>query len=186
MAGKVPPKGKEEMKGGKIAVYGDVGGWVGSMMKGGEIDIHGDAGDYLGAPYRGSNLGMKGGRITVYGNVGAEAGTHMKKGIIKIYGNTGQFTGFRMRDGTIYVQKDCAGRAGACMKGGKIIIGGYSESVLPTFTIDGVKAKVKIEEGETVKGPVYVFLGDLAEHGNGKLYVCKEKNPHLSHYERFL
>ncbi len=175
----------EEMSGGKITVHGSAGGWVGSLMKGGIIEIHGDAGDYLAAPYRGSTQGMHGGSITIHGNVGNEAGAHMKQGIIKIYGNVGQFAGFRMHDGTIYVKKNCAGRAGACIAGGKIVIGGFTESVLPTFSIDSIKPKAKVEE-ETVQGPFYVFLGDLVENGNGKLYVSKEKNPQLSHYERLL
>jgi formylmethanofuran dehydrogenase subunit C len=176
----------EEMKDGKIIVHGNVGGWAGSMMKGGTIEIHGNAGDYLGAPYRGSSEGNHGGKIVVYGNVGNEAGSHMRKGIIKIYGNAGQFAGLRMRDGTIYVQKDSEGRVGACMIGGKIVVGGFLGSVLPTFTVDSVKKKVKIEEGETVEGLFYLFLGDLVENGNGKLYVFKEKNPHLSSYEKLL
>lgn len=176
----------EEMKGGKITVNGNAEGWAGSMMKAGEIEIHGNAGDYLGAPYRGSSNGMRGGRIVIHGNVGTEAGARMKKGTLKIYGTAGQFVGFRMRDGTIYVQKDCQARAGACMVGGKIVVGGHLESMLPTFTIDSIRPKVKIEEGETVEGPLYVFLGDLAEDGNGKLYVSKEKNPHLSIHEKLL
>jgi len=176
----------EEMKGGKITVHGNVGGWAGSMMKGGTIEIHGNAGDYLGAPYRGSGEGLRGGKITVHGNVGTEAGAHMRKGIIKIYGSVGQFVGFRMHSGTIYVQKDCEGRAGACMTNGTIIIGGLLESVLPTFTIDGIKKKAKIEEGEVVETPFYLFTGDLAENGKGKLYVAKEKNSHLSLYEKLL
>jgi formylmethanofuran dehydrogenase subunit C len=176
----------EEMKGGKIAVEGNVGGWVGSMMKGGTIMIRGNTGDYLAAPYRGSSQGMTGGQITVYGSVGNEAGAHMKKGLIKVYGNAGQFIGFRMREGTIYVQKECAGRAGACMVNGKIIVGGLLESVLPTFTIDSIRNKVKVEGDESVEGPFYVFIGDLAETGYGKLYVRKEKNPHLYSYERLL
>jgi len=176
----------EEMKGGRIVAHGNVGGWAGSMMKGGTIEIHGNAGDYLGAPYRGSSEGMRKGKIIVYGNVGNEAGAHMRSGIIKIHDCAGQFVGFRMHDGTIYIQKDSAGRAGACMINGKIVIGGFLESVLPTFTIDSIKEKVKIEEGETAAGPFYLFLGDIAEHGNGKLYVLKEKNPHLSQYEKLL
>lgn len=176
----------EEMKGGKIIVHGNSGGWAGSMMKGGFIEIHGSAGDYLGAPYHGSTKGMHGGKVVVHGNVGTEAGAHMKKGIIKIYGSTGQFIGFRMQEGTIYVQGDCEGRAGACMVGGKIVVGGHLESVLPSFTIDSIKAKVKIEENDMAKGPLYLFLGDLVENGNGKLYVSKEKNPHLNCYEKFL
>jgi formylmethanofuran dehydrogenase subunit C len=176
----------EEMRGGKITVYGNVLGWACSMMKGGTIEIHGNAGDYLGAPYRGSTEGMKGGKIIVHGNVGNEAGAHMKKGLIKIYGNARQFAGFRMHGGTIYVQKNCGGRAGACMADGTIVVGGFLESILPTFTIEGVRKKVKIEEGEVVEAPFYMFLGDLTENGKGRLYVAKELNPHLSPYEKLL
>jgi formylmethanofuran dehydrogenase subunit C len=175
----------EEMKGGKITVHGNASGWTGSMMKGGSIEIHGNAGDYLCAPYRGSVEGMHGGRAVVHGNAGNEVGAHMKRGVIKIYGNVGQFAGLRMLDGTIYVQGNCDGRAGAGMVNGKIAVGGRLESVLPTFTIDNIRQRVKIEEGEVAEGPLYVFVGDLTENGNGKLYVSKDKNPHLSCYERF-
>ena len=91
-----------------------------------------------------------------------------------------------MRGGTIYVEKNAETRVGACITGGKIVVAGFLEEVLPTFTIDRVKPKVKIEENEKVSGPFYVFLGDLAEKGNGKLFVSKGNNPHLSHYEKFL
>jgi formylmethanofuran dehydrogenase subunit C len=176
----------EEMRGGKIVVRGNAESWVGSMMKDGLIEVYGDAGDYVGAPYRGCSEGMHGGRITIHGNVGNEAGAYMHDGIIKIYGCAGQFVGLRMHDGTIYVQKNCEARAGACMTNGKVIVGGFLESVLPTFTIESIKDKVKIEENEVAQGPFYLFLGDLAENGNGKLYVSKERNLHLSHYERLL
>jgi formylmethanofuran dehydrogenase subunit C len=175
-----------EMHGGKIAVYGNAGGWAGSMMKNGAIEIHGNAGDYLASPYRGSTKGMDKGRIVVHGNVGNEAGAYMKDGAIKILGNAGPFLGLRMREGTIHVKNSCEGRAGACMSGGKIIIGGAVESILPSFTIDSIKKKAKVEEGEDAEGPFYVFLGDLAENGNGKLYVSKTNNPQLSPYEKFL
>ena len=176
----------EEMKGGKITVHGNVGAWLGSMMTGGAIEVRGNAGDYVGAPYRGSTKGMHGGKITVYGNVGNEAGAWMKKGLIKAYGTAGQFAGFRMHDGTIYVQNDCEARAGACMTDGKVVVGGCLRSVLPSFTVDSIRPKVKIEENETVEGPFYVFLGDLAEGGSGKLYVFKGKNQHLACYEKLL
>lgn len=176
----------EEMEGGKITVHGNVGGWAGSMMKDGTIEIHGDTSHYLSAPYRGTSRGMRGGKIIVYGNVGNEAGAYMRKGLIKIYGNAGQFTGLRMHKGTIYIQKDSGERIGAYMTGGKIIVGAFLESVLPTFTIESIKKKVKIEENEIVKGPLYLFLGDLTENGKGKLYVSKEKNPQLNNYEKLL
>jgi formylmethanofuran dehydrogenase subunit C len=176
----------EEMRGGKIFVHGNAESWVGSMMKDGLIEVRGNAGDYVGAPYRGCSEGMHGGKIAIYGNVGNEAGAYMRNGIIKIYGCVGQFVGLRMHDGTIYVQKDCEGRAGACMTNGKVIVGGLLESVLPTFTIESIKEKVKIEENEVAQGSFYLFLGDLTENGKGKLYVSKERNPNLSHYERLL
>ena len=176
----------EEMEGGKITVHGNVGGWAGSMMKGGTIEIHGNTSHYLSAPYRGTGRGMRGGKIIVYGNVGNEAGAYMRKGLIKIYGSAGQFVGLRMHKGTIYIQKDCEERVGACMTGGKIVVNGFLQSVLPTFTIESIKKKTKIEENNIVKGPFYLFLGDLTENGKGKLYVSKEKNPQLSGYEKFL
>ena len=176
----------EEMEGGKITVHGNVGGWAGSMMKDGTIEIHGNASHYLGAPYRGSSRGMRGGKIIIYGNVGNEAGAYMRKGLIKIYGSAGQFAGSRMHKGTIYVQNDCKERVGACMTGGKIVVDGFLESVLPTFTIESVKKKTKIEENNIAKGPFYLFLGDLTENGKGKLYVLKKKNPQLSNYEKLL
>ena len=176
----------QEMKGGKITVRGNADRWAGSMMKGGTIEIFGNAGSYLAAPYRGSATGMHGGKIIVCGNAENEAGAYMRKGIIKIYGNAGQFAGLRMRNGTIYIKGSCGGRAGACMTNGKIIISGTIDSVLPTFTIEGLKKKAKVEEGEVVKGPFYLFSGDITENGEGKLYVSKTKNPHLNFYEKLI
>jgi len=170
--------GKEEverMEGGSIIVNGDADSWLGSMMRGGRIEIKGNAGDYTGAAYRGSTEGMSGGEIIIHGNAGNETGLFMRKGVIKIGGNVGQFTGIHMIKGTILVQGDSLGRDGAEMKGGKIAILGHVESVLPTFTIEGVKKKVKIGD-ESIQGPFYVFEGDTAEHGLGKLYIAVDSN----------
>ena len=176
----------EKMSGGRITVNGDAGGWAGSQMKGGLIEINGNASDYLASPYRGSDTGMRGGKIIVHGNVGSDSAVFMKGGVIKIHGDAGPFLGFRMRDGVIHVEKKAATRVGASMTSGKIVVSGFLEEVMPTFTIDSVKPKVKIDETESVAGPFYVFLGDLAEKGNGKLFVSKANNPHLSVYEKFL
>lgn len=176
----------EEMNGGKITVQGSVGSWAGSMMKNGRIEIHGNVGDYLAAPYRGSGTGMNGGRIIIHGNVGNEAGAYMKRGVIRICGNAGPFAGFRMRDGTVYIQGNCGDRVGACMVGGKVVVSGRLESVLPSFTVDSVKEKVRIDEDEVVEESCYVFLGDRAERGKGKLYVSKARNPHLAIYDKYL
>jgi formylmethanofuran dehydrogenase subunit C len=176
----------EKMSGGKITVHGDAAGWAGSGMKGGLIEIMGNAGDYLASPYRGSTVGMSKGKIIVHGNVGSDVAVFLKGGVIKVHGNAGPFLGFRMRGGTVHIEKNIGNRAGACMTGGKIVVLGFLEEMMPTFTITGMKAKVKIDEGEKAAGPFYVFLGDLAETGNGKLFVSKAANPHLSRYERFL
>lgn len=176
----------EKMRGGKITVHGNVEGWGGSMMRDGAIEIHGNAGDYIGAPYRGSTEGMCGGSIAIHGNVGCDAGAHMRKGTIRVYGNAGEFTGSRMCEGTIYVRGDAERRVGASMVGGKIVIDGFSEDVLPTFTMDSIRPRVRIQENEVIDGPFYVFLGDLVENGNGKLYIHKGKNPQLGRYEKLL
>ena len=176
----------EKMSGGKITVNGDAGQWAGAEMKGGLIEIHGNASDYLASPYRGSDAGMRGGKIIVHGNVGSDSAVFMKGGVIKIHGDAGPFLGFRMRDGAIHVEKNAANRVGASMTGGKIVVSGFLEEVMPTFTIDSIKPKVKIDETESVAGPFYVFLGDLAENGTGKLFVSKANNPQLSPYEKFL
>jgi formylmethanofuran dehydrogenase subunit C len=177
----------EQMSDGKIVVNGNAGQWAGSEMKGGLIEIHGNSSDYLASPYRGSDVGMTGGKIIVDGNVGSDSGVFLKGGVIKICGDAGPFLGFRMRDGAIHVEKKAATRVGASMTGGKLIISGFLEEPMPTFTIDGIKPKVKLDAQETILGPFYVFVGDLAENSTrGKLFVSKANNNQLSIYEKFL
>lgn len=175
----------EEMKGGFIRVSGNADSWVGSMMKNGFIQIAGNAGDYVGAAYRGSTRGMAGGEIQIHGTAGSEVGCFMRNGLIKVYGNIGQFAGIHMRKGTIFIQGDSAGRAGAQMVNGKIVICGHVPSVLPTFSIDGIRSKVKVNKKE-ILGPFYRFVGDLADRGKGRLFVSHKKNPHLHSYTQYL
>src|SRR3990170_4675466 len=152
---------------------------IGVGMKEGEIAINGNAGMHLGEK-------MTGGKITITGDAGGWVGSQMKAGTIEIHGNAGPFLGCRMRDGVIHVEKNAGPRLGASMLGGKIIVSGLLEEMMPTFTIDSVKPKVKVDDTESVSGPFYVFLGDLADKGVGKLFVSKTNNPHLSRYERFI
>ena len=174
-----------QMNGGVITVNGNADSWTGFMMKNGTIEIKGNAGDYIGASYRGSTQGMSGGKIIIHGNAGYEVGCFMRKGLIKIYGNVERFAGIHMRNGTIFIQGNSEGRAGAQMINGKIVVCGYISSILPTFTIDDVRPKVKVND-EKVEGPFYRFIGDLADGGKGKLFVSKTRNPHLSSYEEYL
>ena len=66
----------------------------------------------------------------------------MNDGLIKILGDVGIYAGIHMVNGTIFVQGTAQGRAGAQMTNGKIILAGHSEDVMPTFTIEEVKANV--------------------------------------------
>jgi formylmethanofuran dehydrogenase subunit C len=176
----------EKMSGGKITINGDAGGWTGSQMRGGLIEIHGDATDYLASPYRGSEVGMHGGQIIVDGNVGSDSACYMHGGVIKIKGSAGRFLGYHMSAGTIYVEKECLSRLAPCMTGGKVVIAGVLEEIMPTFTIDSTKAKVKVDDTFSAQGPFYVFLGDLAQKGTGKLFISKPNNPSLSMYEKYI
>ena len=174
----------EDMSGGAITVAGNAGSWAGSKMKGGTIEIKGNAGNYIGAAYRGSTQGMNGGKVIIHGSAGHEVGCFMRNGVIKILGDVGLFAGIHMSNGTIFVQGNSEGRAGAQMINGKIVVCGHTP-VMPTFTIDSIKPKVKVD-GEKIEGPFYRFIGDLADKGKGKLFVSKTKNPHLSSYEKYL
>jgi len=175
----------EEMRGGKITVGGNTDSWAGAMMRGGTIEVKGNAGDYVGAAYRGSVKGMRGGTIIIHGNAGNELGCFMRKGLIKVHGSVGQFLGIHMKNGTIFAGGNSEGRAGAEMTGGKIVVCGHVPSVLPTFSIDSVKPKVKIN-GEEAAGPFYLFIGDMTEEGDGKLYISQASNLHLKSYEQYL
>jgi formylmethanofuran dehydrogenase subunit C len=177
----------EKMAGGKIIVNGNAAGWTGSSMKKGLIEIHGDASDYLASPYRGSSEGMRGGKIVVDGNVGSDSGCYLRGGVIIIKGSSGPFLGFHMSKGSIYVEKNSGPRLGANMNGGKIIVSGVVDDLMPTFTVNNVKKKAKVDDTLKVEGPFYVFLGDLAEHGNGKLFISKLSNPHFGPvYDKYL
>ena len=177
----------EKMVGGKIVLNGNAEGWAGSTMKGGTIEIHGDASHYLASPYRGTDVGMQGGEIVVDGKVGSDCACYMKGGLIKIKGGAGPFLGYHMIKGTIYVEKECQTRVGASMTGGKIIVNGALAEVMPSFTVDAVKKKAKVDVNEKATGPFYLFVGDLAEQGKGKLLVSKEANPHLGAiYDKYL
>jgi len=175
----------EMMRGGSILVTGNAGSWAGSQMKDGTIEIKGNAGDYIGSAYRGSDKGMKGGTVIVHGNAGNEIGNNMRGGLIKVMGNVGIFAGVHMHGGTIYVQGESARRAGGHMTKGKIILVGKTEAVLPSFSIEQIKKSVKVA-GEKIVGPFYVFSGDMAADGSGKLFVSQANNSELSSYEKYL
>lgn len=175
----------EEMSGGSILVTGNAGRWLGTKMKGGQIEIKGDAGDYVGAGYRGTTLGMKGGSILIHGNAGHEVGCWMRNGTIRVKGSAGLFPGIHMGDGTMFIERDCEGRAGAQMRGGRVVVGGHIPSILPSFSFEEIRPTVKVGE-EKVPGPFYLFSGDMNEGGKGRLSVSVNNNPQLKWYEQYL
>lgn len=175
-----------EMKGGKITVKGDALGWTGAEMKGGTIEIFGNGGDYLASPFRAADAGMKGGLIIVHGDVGHDVAAGIRGGTLKVKGSAGNFLGFHMSEGTVYIEKNIGSRVGAYMTGGKIIVGGKADCMLPAFGIDSIKPKVKVDDTQQAQGPFYVFIGDLTEKKRGKIFVNKAANPQLNTYERYL
>ena len=75
------------------------------------------------------------------------------------------------------------------MTGGKVVISGHMPSILPSFSIEGIKDKVKIAcKGgkEKITGPFYIFQGDNNEQGNGRLYLDRNKNTQLNWYKEYL
>ena len=128
---------------------------------------------------------MRGGVIRIKGSAGDEVGCWMRGGLIWIEGNVGCFPGIHMVDGVIFVGGNCHGRIGAEMVGGKIIIQGEVPSILPSFQTSDIKKKVKVE-GSPIQGPFYVFEGDVNEGGTGKIYINKERNPHLRWCEKLI
>lgn len=175
----------EKMTGGKILVHGNVDSWAGIDMRGGLIEIFGNTGDCLGSAYRGTRAAMRSGVIIVHGDAGNEAGSWMKDGLIKIEGNAGAFAGIHMEGGNILVRGHTQGRVGASMTAGKVVVLGNVPSILPSFHIDDLKPKTKVGD-EEIAGPFYCFVGDLAEGGDGRLYVSVKQNPHLKDWEQYI
>jgi formylmethanofuran dehydrogenase subunit C len=109
----------------------------------------------------------------------------MQDGLIEIHGNIDTFAGIHMKDGTIHVKGNSWGRMGGEMLGGKIVIEGYVPSVLPSFNIVGIRQRVRVGENR-ISGPFYMFTGDLADRGSGRLYLAQQANPHFQVFEKFL
>lgn len=174
-----------EMTGGTIVVNGDADAFLGMGMSGGVIEVNGNAGDAVGSGYWGTRAGMRGGLIVVRGNVGAELGCWMKDGTIRVGGNADVFAGVRMQGGTIYVAGNVGAKLGAAMMNGKIVVSGNVPSILPSFNIDEIRPNTKVD-GDKIQGPFYVFYGDVAEGGNGKLFISVQKNPHLKYREAYI
>ncbi len=128
---------------------------------------------------------MKGGEITVNGNIGCEAGGWMKGGVIRIIGSAGPFLGVHMQSGYILVEGNCEGRLGAEMMGGRIAILGKLDNMLPSFGFEEIRGHAELGSIK-LDGPFYMFTGDRSEKGNGRIYVMKEKNPHLAWCEKYI
>ena len=175
----------EKMKGGMIQVNGNADSWLGSDMNAGLIEVLGDAGDFVGSPLRGLTRGMNGGRIHVKGSVGNECGCWMEDGMIIVDGEMGLFGGIHMRGGVILTRGNVMDRIGAGMMDGKIVIMGKASSILPSFTFEEVRKSTRVGN-DRVEGPFYLFSGDLAEDGKGRLYLAISENNHLHFIKRYL
>jgi len=175
----------EDMNGGSIQVRGSADSWLGKNLNAGLIEVSGDAGDFVGSPTRGLTRGMRGGRIHVKGSVGNECGCWMDDGMIIVDGDIGLFGGVHMRGGVILTRGNSEGRIGASMTDGKIVVLGKVPSVLPSFTFEEVRESTRVG-GDRVEGPFYMFSGDLAEEGKGRLFLSASENSHLRFVKKYL
>ncbi len=190
-AGKITIQGNagfylgDSMQNGEIEVEGDALSWLGVRMHGGKIHIHGRAGDFIGGSYRGMMLGIEQGEIIVDKDAGSYIGFWMRGGKIHIKGNTGPFAGMHMQGGQILIEGNTGAKLGALMKKGKIILMGHTPRILPSHTFEEIKKSAKFS-GIKYQGPFYLFTGDIAEDGTGKVYINKEANPQLAFYEKYI
>lgn len=168
----------DEMRGGRIVIEGNAESFTALSMRGGEIIIKGSVKNYLGSAPRGEWRGMRGGRIIVEGNAGKEIGSWMMGGFIRVKGNIGPFAGIHMKSGIIIIEGNADARIGAEMTGGTIIVFGRVEEILPGFYYKETVESVNVN-GESIKGPFLKFVGDLAENGEGNLFLASDKNQHL-------
>jgi|Deesub1362B_J571_1020462.scaffolds.fasta_scaffold00058_50 formylmethanofuran dehydrogenase subunit C len=146
-----------QMKGGEILIRGNVDSWCGCEMGGGRIVIEGSAGDYIGSGYRGSERGMRGGEILINGSAGDFIGEFMSGGVIEIKGDVGVHAGSNMIGGEIKI-------------GGVATIpgGGMREGIMK---IEKIKEMLPSFKYEFEEDGYFVFSGDYAVNGKGRIYV---------------
>jgi formylmethanofuran dehydrogenase subunit C len=176
--GSVDMHAGDEMRGGRIIIEGNADSFTALSMRGGEVIIKGSVKDNLGSAPRGEWRGMRGGKIIVEGNAGREVGAWMIEGLIHVKGNVGSFAGTHMKGGIIIIEGNAGARTGAEMTEGNIIVLGKLEEILPGFSYKEMVDSAKIDE-EDIKGPFFRFTGDLAEDGEGSLFLLREKNQHI-------
>lgn len=155
------------MNGGVLRIEGDAGDWLGREMRGGKIIVSGNAGNYVGSGYRGEKCGMRGGNIEIGGNAGALLGEHMCGGSIIVYGDAGDFPGNMNQGGNINIGGSTY-LPGAEMTKGTIMIRGQAR-LLPSYQ------KVDVVDIEGINYQKYI--GDLVENGKGELFLAEARSP---------
>jgi formylmethanofuran dehydrogenase subunit C len=155
------------MNGGILRIDGDAGDWLGREMRGGKITISGNAGNYVGSGYRGEKCGMRGGEIEIGGNAGVLLGERMCGGSIIVYGDVGDFPGSTNQGVSIFIGGSTY-FPGAEMAKGTITVRGQAR-LLPSFQ------KMDVVD---IRGIKYQkFIGDLVENGKGELFLAEVRSP---------
>jgi formylmethanofuran dehydrogenase subunit C len=169
------------MRGGRLAITGNVGPWAGSGMTAGEIEIQGSAGERLGGPLAGEMAGMRGGIVLVHGDAGERAGDRMRRGTIMVEGRAGAYAGSRMIAGTVIVCGPAGPLPGYLMRRGTVILRHGSDALSPTFVDCGVHDLVMLRvlarfaqtysapAAEALRAPFRRFAGDMAVLGKGEI-----------------
>ncbi len=110
------------MRDGELIVTGNVGDGAGAMMRGGRIRIDANARNGVGGPCSSSHTGMSGGLITVGGNVGDYASHRMRRGAVVINGNAGVALASQMIAGTVCVSGTFLAQAAYAMRRGTLVL----------------------------------------------------------------
>ena len=180
------------MLGGTISVEGNVRDGAGLGMRGGFLRIKGSCGDRLGAAEPGARLGMREGVILVDGSIGNDAGLGMRRGLIAVSGSAGDGLGRDLIAGSMFAFGSVGTGIGAGMKRGTLaLFGPHPPRISPTFAPSGRDRPPfltiylrKLEEwGFPVPASAFATLtnrynGDIAEGGQGEIFVANEESHH--------
>lgn len=163
-----------QLAGGRIAVAGAVGDYVGACMSGGEVhvrghagmlaacemaggtlSIDGDVGDHAASSLPGSMDGMRGGTLVVRGRAGDRFADRMRRGSALVFGDVGDFLASRLVAGTIAIGGRAGAHVGYGMRRGSVVFAGSAPDIAPTFVPALADAPVAWQ----------LLARDLARHG---------------------
>ncbi len=160
----------DQMNGGRIQIFGNIGKYSFHNFSGGNAVIYGNAGNGL-------CIDMWGGKIIVTGSLlakfpFAESFTRMRDGSAIIYGNC-ENAGPKMKGGNILIAGNCKGRLGHCMTNGTITLLGDGDEVGENMY--GGTIRVMGELHSFLKNSIW--MGEPSPYFKKSFWIKDEKKP---------